>query len=76
MDRWDFKDYVPTKKEKKIDRKEFLSQFVQCSECGYRNKKVFLERTGCCNCCGKILDQKAHMKYVINKKKKICGKKY
>ena len=70
MDKWDFKDYVPTKKEKKIDREEFLAQFVQCPECGYRNKKVFLERTGCCNCCKKILDQKAHMKYIIKKKKK------
>ena len=67
MDRWDFKDYVPTKKEKKIDREEFLSQFIQCPECGYRNKKVFLERTGCCNCCGKVLHPKAHMKYIINK---------
>lgn len=75
MDRWDFKDYVPTKKEKKIDREEFLSQFIQCPEYGYRNKKVFLERTGCCNCCGKILDQKAHMKYIINKKKKYYSKK-
>lgn len=41
MDKWDFKDYIPTKKEKKIDREEFLAQFVQCPECGYRNKKVF-----------------------------------
>lgn len=44
MDRWDFKDYVPTKKEKKIDREEFLSQFIQCPECGYRNKKVFFRK--------------------------------
>lgn len=76
MDKWDFKDYIPTKKEKKIDREKFLTQFVQCPECGYRNKKTFLERTGCCNCCGKVLDSRAHMKYVINKKKKNYNKKY
>ena len=76
MDKWDFKDYIPTKKEKKIDREKFLTQFVQCPECGYRNKKVFLERIGSCKCCGKILDPKAHMKYVINKKKKYYDKKY
>lgn len=76
MDKWDFKDYIPTKKEKKIDREKFLTQFVQCPECGYRNKKVFLERIGACKCCGKILDPKAHMKYVINKKKKNYNKKY
>lgn len=76
MDKWDFKDYIPTKKEKKIDREKFLTQFVQCPKCGYRNKKVFLERIGACKCCGKILDPKAHMKYVINKKKKYYDKKY
>ena len=76
MDKWDFNDYVPTKKEKKIDREEFLAQFVQCEKCGYRNKKVFLERTGCCNNYGKILDPRAHMKYIINKKRKNYGKKY
>lgn len=76
MDRWDFKDYVPTKKEKKIDREEFLTRFIQCEACGYRNKKNFLEKTGCCNGCGKIIDPRAHMKYVINKKIKFCGEKY
>ena len=75
MDKRDFKDYIPTKKEKKIDREKFLTQFVQCPECGYRNKKVFLERIGSCKCCGKILEPKAHMKYVINKKKKYYDKK-
>ena len=68
MSKWDFEEFMPTKKKPRISREEFLAQFVQCPECGYRNKKVFLERTGCCNCCGKILDQKAHMKYVVNKK--------
>lgn len=76
MDRWDFKDYIPTKKEKKIDREEFLARFIQCEACGYRNKKIFLEKTGCCNGCGKIIDPRVHMKYVINKKIKFCGKKY
>lgn len=62
-----YEDYRK-RKNRTLNRKEFLAQFVQCPECGYRNKKVFLERMGTCNCCGKILDPKAHMKYVVNKK--------
>lgn len=69
MNRWDFDEYIPQKKDKKRkSREEFLKNFVQCDVCGYRNKKEFLQRKGECNCCGKILDPRAHMKYVVNKK--------
>lgn len=74
MSRWDFDKYIPMKKKKMINRDEFLEQFVQCPECSYRNKKVFLARIVCCNCCGKILDPKAHIKYVVNKKIKNYSK--
>ena len=68
-----YEDYRK-RKNRTLNKEEFLAQFVQCPECGYRNKKVFLERTGCCNCCGKILDPKAYLKYVVNKKVKIYKK--
>lgn len=68
-----YEDYKK-RKHRKQSREEFLDRFVQCPQCGYRNKKVFLERTGCCNCCNKILDPRAHMKYVVNRKIKFYNK--
>lgn len=68
MSRWDFDKYIPMKKKKMIDREKFLAQFVECDECGYRNKKVFFEKTGKCNGCGKILDPRIYMKYFLCKK--------
>ena len=68
MNKWEFQEYTIIRKKKKIEREEFLNQFIQCDKCGYRNKKIFLEKTGVCNCCGKVLDVKAKMKYEISKK--------
>lgn len=70
-----FYDYNPRKtKKERVPFEEFLKQFVQCPVCGYRNRKEFLERTGCCNCCNKILDERSHMKYVVNRKVKFYNK--
>lgn len=52
-------------KSKKLTREEFEAKFVKCPKCGYRNKKVFVENYGTCNCCDKVLDGKARLRYEL-----------
>lgn len=55
---------------KKMPREDFEKLFIKCDVCGYRNKIYFIKKTGTCNCCGKILDKKAKMKFEIIKRRK------
>lgn len=67
MSRWDFEEFIPTKREKRIPRENFLKKFIKCDQCGYNNKKDFIKDSGICNNCGKILDIKARIRYELKK---------
>lgn len=43
-------------------KKERFIEYTQCDICGYRNNPDFLKYSGVCNCCGKILDERAYFK--------------
>lgn len=46
------------------------ASFIVC-DCGYNNKKMWVELSGVCNCCGSVLDELAHFKYEMNKKLRL-----
>lgn len=49
---------------------------VKC-ECGYCNKKYWVNIYATCKLCGKVLDDRAKFKYEMNKKLKLWrGKKW
>ena len=58
--------YVKKEKKKNIPKEQFEQSFVIC-ECGYNNKKYFVDKSGICNRCGEILDDRAHFKSELNK---------
>lgn len=50
---------------------------VKCDICGYENKKEFLQYSGVCHLCGKILDDRAYFKAQMNKRLRLWrGKKW
>lgn len=52
-------------------KKERFVEYTQCDQCGYRNNQDFLKYSGVCNCCHKILDEKAYFKAQMNKKMRL-----
>lgn len=44
---------------------------IQCDVCGYYNHKDFVDKTGTCHLCGKVLDDKAYFKQQMNKKLRL-----
>lgn len=45
--------------------KKFIEEhFITC-ECGYFNKKGRIDNYGFCLRCGKVLDEKAYLKYRV-----------
>ena len=60
---------------KRISKEEFEMKFVKCPECGYRNKKVYIENYGTCNCCDKVLDGKAKLRYELKVRNEHYGRK-
>lgn len=44
---------------------------VKCDICGYQNYKKYVDCSGICHGCGKILDDKAYFKAQINKKLRL-----
>lgn len=45
--------------------RKFVEEHFTTCECGYNNKKDRLEIYGTCLRCGKILNQKAYLRYKI-----------
>lgn len=41
---------------------------VVCDNCGYHNEKQYVDRSGICNGCGKILDPQVKFKAVLCEK--------
>ena len=41
---------------------------VLCDNCGYQNKYYWVQISGVCNGCGKVLDEKAKFKADMNNK--------
>lgn len=63
-------------KTKSLPKEEFEKQFVIC-ECGYNNKKEFVDKSGICNRCGEILDDKAYFKRILGNELHLWkGKKW
>lgn len=54
----------------KKKKKKFI-EYTQCDICGYKNNPDFLQYSGVCHCCGKILDDKAYFKAQMNKKMRL-----
>ena len=48
---------------------------IKCDVCGYQNHRCFVEKSGICHLCGKILDQKVYFKAQMNKKLGLWRKK-
>lgn len=44
------------------------TEFIVCEECGYNNIKHYVDFFETCNCCNKVLNEKAKFKYEMNKK--------
>jgi len=58
------------KKKEKLDN-------IKCDVCGYQNHKYFVQQSGVCHLCGKILDDKVYFKAQMNKKLKLWrGKRW
>ena len=58
-------------------KKKFVNTNIICDKCGYQNKKEYIQYTGTCHLCGKVLDDKAHFKNEMNKKMRLWrGKKF
>ena len=50
---------------------------VLCNNCGYQNKQYWVEKSGICNGCGKVLDEKAYFIHEMRKKLHIVkGKQW
>ena len=47
--------------------KERYIKYITCT-CGYNNNPDCVMYSGVCNCCGKILDEKAYFKQQMTKK--------
>lgn len=48
---------------------------ILCDNCGYQNKYYWVERSGICNGCGKVLDPKAKFKSEMRIKLHLWGKR-
>ena len=46
---------------------------IVCDVCGYGNKYYWVKRSGVCNGCGKVLDEKAYFKKTMMDKLHIVG---
>lgn len=44
---------------------------IKCDICGYQNHKEYVQYSGVCHGCGKILDDKAYFKQQMNKKMRL-----
>ena len=51
-------------KTRKIDN-------VKCDVCGYQNHRDYLQYSGVCHNCGKILDERAYFKAQMNSKLRL-----
>lgn len=56
------------KKKEKLDN-------IKCDICGYQNHKHYVERSGICHLCGKILDDRAYFKAQMNSKLRLWRNK-
>jgi len=60
-----------------MKKKNIYEDNIQCSNCGYCNKVKYVQYSGVCHLCGKILDEKAYFKQQMNKKLRLWrGKKF
>jgi hypothetical protein len=58
-------------------KKKVFEENIKCDVCGYCNHKKFVQYSGVCHGCGKILDEKAYFKAQMNKKLRLWkGKKF
>ena len=44
---------------------------IKCDICGYCNHKEYVSYCGICHGCGKILDDRVHFRYKMNRKLRI-----
>lgn len=62
---------------KKNKKNEPWVETVICDKCGYNNHKYWIEKSGKCNGCGKILNEKADFIHQMRKKLHIVkGKQW
>ena len=54
----------------KLSKDEFEKKFIKCPKCGYRNKRVYVDNYGTCNCCDEVLDGKARLRYELKVRNK------
>jgi len=54
-----------------MKRKDKPLDNIKCDVCGYQNHKHFVQYSGVCHLCGKILDEKAYFKNQMNKKMRL-----
>ena len=52
-------------------KREKFGTNIKCDICGYQNHKEFVDKSGVCHLCGKILDDKAYFKAQMNKKLRL-----
>ena len=52
----------------KKKKKKVWEENIICDRCGYQNHKKYIDIYGTCNLCGKVLNQKAKLKYEMFKK--------
>ena len=48
---------------------------IKCDICGYQNHKRYVDVSGVCHLCGKILDEKAYFKKQMSEKLQLWRKK-
>ena len=49
--------------------------WIKCPNCGYQNKKIFIDVYGTCRLCNKVLDEKAKFKYEMFKRLRLWRNK-
>ena len=56
-------------------RRKIKEENIKCDICGYQNHKCYVERSGVCHLCGKILDEKAYFKAKMRTKLRLWRNK-
>lgn len=51
--------------------KKMKSDNIKCDICGYNNHKYYVEQSGVCHLCGKILDGRAYFKCQMNRRLRL-----
>ena len=52
-------------------KKKFINTNVICDKCGYQNNPNYINFSGICHGCGKVLDEKAKFKFEMIKKMQL-----